>query len=56
MGGQTAGYGASGTTNNLAGLNQISQDTLRAYGFNDFTSVGEPGYTRILAQRTKLTY
>ena len=33
--------GTSSTTNNLALLNVISQDTLRAYGFNDFTSATE---------------
>jgi hypothetical protein len=33
--------GASGSTNGLAGLNAISQDLLRDYGFNDFTSRAE---------------
>ena len=33
--------GTSGATNGLAGLNAISQDTLRAYGFNDFTNADE---------------
>ena len=33
--------GTSGTTNTLAPLNVISQNTLRAYGFNDFTSATE---------------
>ena len=39
--GQRLSRGTSSTTNNLAPLNVISQDTLRAYGFNDFTSSTE---------------
>ena len=33
--------GTSSTTNNLALLNLVSQNELRAYGFNDFTSATE---------------
>ncbi len=33
--------GTSSATNNLATLNVVSQDELRAYGFNDFTSASE---------------
>jgi hypothetical protein len=33
--------GTTGGSNGLAPLNALSQDTLRAYGFNDFTSLSE---------------
>jgi Carboxypeptidase regulatory-like domain/TonB dependent receptor-like, beta-barrel len=33
--------GTSSSTNNLALLNLVSQDTLRAHGFNDFTNADE---------------